>query len=170
MVLSNGTKESLKPLTSFKARNIEMLTLSEGSLSRSALIGPLVLVETAKCFSLVMLVNEQDEEQRTKDAELDFFQNAPLPCIGCRMMDCAVGESDGARCLGYTAEEYIGQPIMNFCPDELFLEIFKTLGSGTPFAMCPYAFAPRMGELSTYSSIPTSSITTMRATPDRCYS
>ena len=34
--------------------------------------------------------------------------------------------------LGYTAEEYIGQPIMKFCPDEeeLVLEIFKTLGSG----------------------------------------
>jgi hypothetical protein len=23
-------------------------------------------------------VNEQDEEQRAKDAELDFFQNAPI--------------------------------------------------------------------------------------------
>ena len=34
--------------------------------------------------------------------------------------------------LGYTAEEYIGQPIMKFCPDEtpLVLEIFKSLGSG----------------------------------------
>ena len=35
--------------------------------------------------------------------------------------------------LGYTAEEYIGKPIMNFCPDEteLVLEIFKSLGSGS---------------------------------------
>jgi hypothetical protein len=56
--------------------------------------------------------------------------------------------------LGYTAEEYIGQPIMNFCPDEqeLVLDI-QDLEVVTPFAMCPYAFAPRMGELSTYSSI-----------------
>ena len=32
--------------------------------------------------------------------------------------------------LGYTAEEYIGQPIMKFCPDEEKLvleEFFKTL-------------------------------------------
>ena len=32
--------------------------------------------------------------------------------------------------LGYTAEEYIGQPIMKFCPDEEELvleEFFKTL-------------------------------------------
>jgi hypothetical protein len=38
--------------------------------------------------------------------------------------------------LGYTAEEYIGQPIMKFCPDEeeLVLEIFKTLGTPNLYA------------------------------------
>ena len=36
------------------------------------------------------------------------------------------------RMLGYTAEEYIGQPMMNYCPDdkELVTEIFKQLGGG----------------------------------------
>ena len=44
--------------------------------------------------------------------------------------------------LGYTAEEYIGQPIMKFCPDEeeLVLEIFKTLGSGNIIKDVPVRF------------------------------
>ena len=44
--------------------------------------------------------------------------------------------------LGYTPEEYIGQPIMNFCPDEreLVLEIFKQLGSGNAIADVPVRF------------------------------
>jgi two-component system sensor histidine kinase VicK len=44
--------------------------------------------------------------------------------------------------LGYTAEEYIGQPLMNFCPDEkeLVLEIFKQLGSGNAIADVPVRF------------------------------
>lgn len=52
-----------------------------------------------------------------------------------------IGESNRGlvkpQVLGYTAEEYIGQPIMNFCPDEqeLVLEIFKTCISPLPF--CP---------------------------------
>ena len=73
-------------------------------------------------------------EQREKDAELiDFFQNAPIAMHWLsgtgHVMWANQTELD---VLGYTAEEYIGQPIMKFCPDEeeLVLEIFKTLGSG----------------------------------------
>ena len=46
--------------------------------------------------------------------------------------------------LGYTAEEYIGQPIMQFCPDEeeLVLEIFKQLGTGNVIKVyCILAFS-----------------------------
>lgn len=51
--------------------------------------------------------------------------------------------------LGYTAEEYIGQPIMKFCPDEqkLVLEIFKQLGSGNAIADVPVRFRTKDGRL-----------------------
>jgi PAS domain S-box-containing protein len=51
--------------------------------------------------------------------------------------------------LGYTAEEYIGQPIMKFCPDEekLVLEIFKTLGSGNTIADVPVRFRTKDGKI-----------------------
>ena len=51
--------------------------------------------------------------------------------------------------LGYTAEEYIGQPIMKFCPDEqeLVLEIFKTLGSGNTIKDVPVRFRTKGGEI-----------------------
>ena len=51
--------------------------------------------------------------------------------------------------LGYTAEEYIGQPLMNFCPDEkeLVLEIFKQLGSGNAIADVPVRFRTKEGKI-----------------------
>jgi PAS domain S-box-containing protein len=51
--------------------------------------------------------------------------------------------------LGYTAEEYIGQPIMKFCPDEekLVFEIFKTLGSGNTIADVPVRFRTKDGKI-----------------------
>ena len=54
-----------------------------------------------------------------------------------------------ADVLGYTAEEYIGQPIMKFCPDEeeLVLEIFKTLGSGNIIKDVPVRFRTKAGKI-----------------------
>jgi len=51
--------------------------------------------------------------------------------------------------LGYTAEEYIGQPIMKFCPDEtpLVLEIFKSLGSGNAIKDVPVRFRTKDGRI-----------------------
>ncbi len=51
--------------------------------------------------------------------------------------------------LGYTAEEYISKPIMNFCPDEkeLVLEIFKQLGSGNSITDVPVRFRTKDGRL-----------------------
>jgi PAS domain-containing protein len=49
--------------------------------------------------------------------------------------------------LGYTEEEYIGQPVTNFCPDEeeLVLEIFKTLGGGNAIKDVPVRFRTKVG-------------------------
>jgi PAS domain S-box-containing protein len=51
--------------------------------------------------------------------------------------------------LGYTAKEYIGQPIMRFCPDEeeLVLEIFKQLGTGNIIKDVPVRFRTKDGRL-----------------------
>jgi PAS domain S-box-containing protein len=51
--------------------------------------------------------------------------------------------------LGYTEEEYIGQPIMKFCPDEeeLVLEIFKQLGSGNTIRDVPVRFRAKDGHI-----------------------
>lgn len=51
--------------------------------------------------------------------------------------------------LGYTAEEYIGKQIMNFCPDEreLVLEIFKRLGTGNIIKDVPVRFRTKDGRL-----------------------
>lgn len=53
------------------------------------------------------------------------------------------------RVLGYTAEEYIGQPVMNFCPDEetLVLHIFKQLGSGNTIKDVPVRFRAKDGRI-----------------------
>ena len=95
--------------------------------------------------------NDQDVEQREKDAELiDFFQNAPIA------MHWLSGEGKvlwanqtELNVLGYTPEEYIGQDIMKFCPDEreLVLEIFKQLGSGNAIKDVPVRFRTKDGNL-----------------------
>jgi hypothetical protein len=84
MVLRTGTNDKQKPLASFKARNIEMLTLSEGyPIKKHALIGTIGVGRDGQVLLFGDAANEQDEEQRTKDAaQLDFFfQNAPLPAL-----------------------------------------------------------------------------------------
>jgi PAS domain S-box-containing protein len=81
---------------------------------------------------------------------IDFFQNAPIALhwlggdgkvLWCNQTELNV--------LGYTAEEYIGQPIMNFCPDEqeLVLEIFKSLGSGKTIKDVPVRFRTKDGRV-----------------------
>jgi PAS domain-containing protein len=81
------------------------------------------------------VVNEHDKKQRAKDADfIDFCENAPI-ALHWLSSDGTVlwANQKELDVLGYTAEEYIGQPIMKFCPDdqELFWEIFKTLGVTT---------------------------------------
>jgi len=53
------------------------------------------------------------------------------------------------RVLGYSPEEYIGQSIMKFCPDEeeLVLEIFKSLGTGNTIKDVPVRFRTKDGRI-----------------------
>lgn len=90
-------------------------------------------------------------EQRHKDAELvDFFQNAPIALHWLSGNGHVLwANQTELDVLGYTAEEYIGQPIMKFCPDEeeLVLEIFKTLGSGNNIKDVPVRFRTKAGKI-----------------------
>lgn len=88
---------------------------------------------------------------RARDAELiDFFQNAPIAMHWLNGEGIVLwANQTELNVLGYTAEEYIGKPIMNFCPDEqeLVLEIFKQLGSGNSIADVPVRFRTKDGKL-----------------------
>jgi PAS domain S-box-containing protein len=88
---------------------------------------------------------------RARDAELiDFFQNAPIAMHWLNGDGTVLwANQTELNVLGYTAEEYIGQPIMNFCPDEkeLVLEIFKQLGSGNAIADVPVRFRTKDGKI-----------------------
>jgi PAS domain S-box-containing protein len=95
--------------------------------------------------------SEHEVVQREKEAELvDFFQNAPI-ALHWLTGDGKVmwANQTELNVLGYTAEEYIGQPIMKFCPDEeeLVLEIFKQLGSGNAIRDVPVRFRTKDGKM-----------------------
>ncbi|KAL7430910.1 hypothetical protein ACHAXH_001626 [Discostella pseudostelligera] len=97
------------------------------------------------------MVNEDETSDRARDAELiDFFQNAPIAMHWLNGEGIVLwANQTELNVLGYTAEEYIGQPIMNFCPDEkeLVLEIFKQLGSGNSIADVPVRFRTKDGRM-----------------------
>lgn len=89
--------------------------------------------------------------KRARDAELiDFFQNAPIAMHWLNGNGIILwANQTELNVLGYTAEEYIGKPIMNFCPDEekLVLQIFKQLGSGNTIADVPVRFRTKDGKM-----------------------
>eukprot|EP00979_Chaetoceros_neogracilis_P009151 scaffold2077_cov233-Chaetoceros_neogracile.AAC.2 len=95
--------------------------------------------------------SDTDVEARSKDAELiDFFQNAPIALHWLSGEGIVLwANQTELDVLGYTAEEYIGQPIMKFCPDEeeLVLEIFKQLGSGNSIRDVPVRFRTKDGRI-----------------------
>jgi len=137
-----------------RVRNVEMLTLAgDAGLPVKAhfdwFIGP-----GDAPGELILFGDPCSDDilaQREKDAELiDFFQNAPIALHWLsgtgHVMWANQTELD---VLGYTATEYIGQPIMKFCPDEeeLVLEIFKTLGSGNVIKDVPVRFRRKDGKI-----------------------
>jgi len=135
-----------------KLRNVEMLTLASGLPIKAHFdwfVGAGADGEGITLFGDPC--SDDLLEQRKKDAELiDFFQNAPIAMHWLsgtgHVMWANQTELD---VLGYTAEEYIGQPIMKFCPDEeeLVLEIFKTLGSGNIIKDVPVRFRTKGGKI-----------------------
>jgi PAS domain S-box-containing protein len=81
---------------------------------------------------------------------LDFLNNAPIAMHWLSGTGHVLWANETEmKVLGYTADEYIGQPIMKFCPDEeeLVLEIFKTLGSGNTIKDVPVRFRTKSGEI-----------------------
>jgi PAS domain S-box-containing protein len=95
--------------------------------------------------------SEGDVEQRARDSELvDFFQNAPIAMHWLSSEGIILwANQTELDVLGYTAEEYIGQSVMKFCPDEeaLVLEIFKQLGSGNTIRDVPVRFRTKDGRI-----------------------
>eukprot|EP00284_Hemiselmis_tepida_P002703 CAMPEP_0174951288 /NCGR_PEP_ID=MMETSP1355-20121228/94772_1 /TAXON_ID=464990 /ORGANISM="Hemiselmis tepida, Strain CCMP443" /LENGTH=841 /DNA_ID=CAMNT_0016198939 /DNA_START=211 /DNA_END=2736 /DNA_ORIENTATION=+ len=91
------------------------------------------------------------EEKRAGEKDLvDFLNKAPIAMHWLSGTGHVLWANETEmNVLGYTAEEYIGQPIMNFCPDEkeLVLEIFKTLGSGNTIKDVPVRFRTKGGEI-----------------------
>jgi len=92
-----------------------------------------------------------DDEKLEKEAEfVDFFENAPIALHWLSDTGHVLwANKTEMRVLGYTEEEYIGQNIMKFCPDEeaLVLEIFKSLGSGNTIKDVPVRFRTKAGKI-----------------------
>mmetsp|Transcript_15524 Transcript_15524/g.22124 ORF Transcript_15524/g.22124 Transcript_15524/m.22124 type:complete len:719 (-) Transcript_15524:1218-3374(-) len=134
-------------------RNVEMVTLSgDAGMPIRRFFDWTIGKGTDHCVLLFgEQVNEQDTEQREKDLELvDFFQNAPIALHWLSGDGIVIwANQTELDVLGYTAEEYIGQPIMKFCPDEeqLVLEIFKQLGSGNTIRDVPVRFRTKDGRI-----------------------
>lgn len=137
-----------------RIRNVEMTTLSEKNsgfpIRRNfdwwaswSLDGKIILLGDP--------CSEEDVEKREKDAELiDFFQNAPIAMHWLSDQGIILwANQTEMNVLGYTAEEYIGQNVMKFCPDEeeLVLEIFKQLGGGNIIKDVPVRFRTKDGKL-----------------------
>jgi PAS domain S-box-containing protein len=135
-----------------KARNIEMLTLAGMGLPiRRHFDWSVGGASRGKLLLFGDPCTDEDVKQRAKDSELvDFFQNAPIALHWLSGEGIVLWANQRELdVLGYTAEEYIGQPIMNFCPDEeeLVLEIFKQLGSGNTIKDVPVRFRAKDGHI-----------------------
>ncbi|KAK3275343.1 hypothetical protein CYMTET_16519 [Cymbomonas tetramitiformis] len=100
--------------------------------------------DNSRCFVTFRRVSPLSAAAREAEAEYaDFFDNAPIALHWLSGSGHVLWANKTEMVtLGYTAEEYIGQPIMKFCPDdeELVLEIFKSLGSGNTIREVPVRF------------------------------
>jgi len=145
-----------------RVRNVEMITLAgEAGLPIRKRFdwfignGSTSSDDDIDCEETLILLGdpvvEVDIERREKDAELiDFFQNAPIALHWLSGQGIVLwANKTEMSVLGYTPEEYIGQPIMKFCPDEeeIVLEIFKQLGSGNSIKDVPVRFRTKDGKL-----------------------
>ena len=99
----------------------------------------------------IVSAKERIEQEVEREQELlDFFQNAPIALHWLSDKGIILwANNTELQTLGYTAEEYIGQPVMKFCPDEeeLVLEIFKQLGTGNTIKDVPVRFRTKSGDI-----------------------
>eukprot|EP00542_Grammatophora_oceanica_P010520 CAMPEP_0194034012 /NCGR_PEP_ID=MMETSP0009_2-20130614/6443_1 /TAXON_ID=210454 /ORGANISM="Grammatophora oceanica, Strain CCMP 410" /LENGTH=727 /DNA_ID=CAMNT_0038674747 /DNA_START=96 /DNA_END=2279 /DNA_ORIENTATION=+ len=157
---AHGPTKTTKPGSrGSRVRNIEMITVSESNsglpikrhFDWTISVRDGTLNQGTTFLLMGDPVSEQDSEQRAKDAELvDFFQNAPIALHWLSGEGIVLwANKTEMDVLGYTPEEYIGQPIMKFCPDEeaLVLEIFKQLGSGNTIRDVPVRFRTKAGKI-----------------------
>lgn len=157
-----GEETTKKGEATTKIRNVEMLTLGTNEAGLPIrkyfdwTIGSVRLEDEGDgAPSAVLLygdmVNEEESSDRARDAELiDFFQNAPIAMHWLNGDGTVLwANQTEMNLLGYAPEEYIGQQIMKFCPDEkeLVLEIFKQLGSGNAIADVPVRFRTKDGKI-----------------------
>jgi len=135
-----------------RVRNVEMTTLSgpTGFPIRKHFDWFISRTED-RIILLGDQVTEDDVVKRENDDDLiDFFQNAPIALHWLSGEGIVLwANKTEMNVLGYSEEEYIGQPIMKFCPDEeeLVLEIFKQLGSGNAIRDVPVRFRTKDGKM-----------------------
>ncbi|KAI9000081.1 hypothetical protein BC832DRAFT_541559 [Gaertneriomyces semiglobifer] len=104
--------------------------------------------------SLILVGRSIDNELEVRDiskaAEFeDFFENAPIALHWLSGEGIVLwANRTELDFLGYTKDEYFGQNIMNFCPDEpVVLEIFKQLGSGNTIHDVPVRMRHKDGTI-----------------------
>ena len=135
-----------------RVRGIEMVTLAgDSGFPIRKLFDWFISCTDEAIILLGDPCSEQDVAKSDKDSELiDFFQNAPIALHWLSGEGKVLwANQTELNVLGYTKEEYIGQPIMKFCPDEeeLVLEIFKQLGSGNAIRDVPVRFRTKDGKI-----------------------
>ena len=141
--VSEGHGESSAAGGSCGVRNVRMLSLAaEGGLPNRRHFGWMAGTSSGGCVVMYgAACSDGDVAQREKDAGLvDFIQNAPIAMHWLSSEGIVLwANQTELSVLGYTAEEFIGQPITKSCPDEkdLMLEISKQLGSGSSIRDVP---------------------------------
>ena len=99
-------------------------------------------------FYMVLSPSTTNVAQAEADELKDFFNKAPIALHWLSDEGKVLWANDRElEVLGYTREEYIGENIMDFCPDSKgdVLEIFKQLGSGNTIRDVPVRFRTKTG-------------------------
>eukprot|EP01041_Mallomonas_annulata_P012305 gene12305-25876_t len=107
---------------------------------------------SGRTIAVGRVVNALENSKEKNSAEfLDFFKNAPTPLHWISPTGIILWANNAElEVLGYTAEEYIGQPIAKFCPDEeaMVLVIFtRTPGDTKTVKDTPVRFRTKSGEI-----------------------
>jgi PAS domain S-box-containing protein len=97
-----------------------------------------------------LVSQEKSAEISDRESELiDFFQKAPISLHWLSGTgDVIWANETEMNSLGYTAEEYIGHNIMEFCPEEkeALTEVFTALSTGKTIHNAPFKFRTKTGE------------------------